>query len=50
MAIQSVNSVATSEPEEDLSDLQIAYNEAKAKTGGMTDDERFYFAFNGLTE
>ena len=46
MAIQSVSGTQY-EPEEQLSDDQIAFKEAMEK-GGLTDDEATYFGAQGF--
>lgn len=45
MAIQSVTPGNQAEAEEQKSDDDIAYEEAKER--GMTEDERVYFGFHG---
>lgn len=45
--IQSVSN-AVEEPEELLSDDELALREAQNRPGGLTEDERIYFGFKQL--
>lgn len=47
MAIQTTIPANQQELEDAESEDDISYREAKNKPGGMTDDDRIYFAANG---